>query len=64
MKIFSNAVYLNPCLFQIAVILLIYNIHVEPIQKALTINKTFSVICLSLKRLKYKSKHEQFGQIY
>ena len=53
---------LNPCPFQIDVTLLLYNI--EPIRKARTIHKTFSFIYLTLKRLKYEIKHENFGQIY
>lgn len=58
---FSIAIYLNPCPFQIDVTLLVYN--KEPIRKAWTLHTAFSFICLSLKRLEYEIKNEQFGQI-
>ena len=53
---------LNPCPFHIDVTLLLHSI--ETIRKARTIHKTFNLFCLSLKRLKYEIKHENFGQIY
>ena len=42
--------------------LLLYNI--EHIRKARIIDQTFSFIGLSLKRLKYEIKHDNFGHIY